>query len=71
MKSFVNNVFEEEETFNEWGINAGAGFHYFLNYKFIVFSEWDHLFSDLSQNTFTVGLFYTFGKGFTSPEHEE
>lgn len=69
---FVNDVFEEEETFEKWGVNAGAGFHYILNHKFIAFTEWDHLFSDLSQNTFTVGIFYTFGKGFTgASEHEE
>ncbi|MEL7002287.1 MAG: outer membrane beta-barrel protein [Bacteroidota bacterium] len=68
---FVNNTFEEEETLQEWGVNAGAGFHYLINPKWIIFSEWDHLFSDLSQNTFTIGIFYTFGKGLGVSEHKE
>lgn len=68
---FMGNMLEEEETIEKWGINAGAGFHYILTPKFIAFTEWDHLFSDLSQNTFTIGIFYTFGKGFEMNGHEE
>lgn len=52
---------EEEVTEKKWGMNVGAGTHYTVN-KFTVFLEYDHLFSDLSQNTFILGAFYTFGK---------
>ena len=61
---FLNNERIETETIREWGVNLGAGFHYLINPKWIIFTEWDHLFSDLSQNSFTAGLFFTFGKGF-------
>ena len=52
---------EEEETIKKWGMNAGVGTHYAVN-KLTVFLEYDHLFSDLNQNTFILGVFYTFGK---------
>ena len=51
----------KEETAKKWGLNLGIGTHYAIN-KFVVFLEYDHLLSDLSQNTFIFGAFYTFGK---------
>ena len=51
----------EEETLKKWGANLGIGTHYAVN-KFTVFLEYDHLFSNLSQNTFILGVFYTFGE---------
>ncbi len=45
---------EEEEVFREYGINLGAGVHYIINANWMVFGEYDHLFSNLSQNTFTL-----------------
>lgn len=44
-----------------FGINLGIGVHYELN-KLIVYTEYDRLFSDLSQNSFTVGVLFHLGK---------
>ena len=44
-----------------FGANLGIGIHRSVN-KWLVFGEFDHLFSDLSQNSFVMGAFYTFGK---------
>lgn len=52
---------EEEETVKKWGMNAGLGTHYAVN-KLTIFLEYDHLFSDLNQNTFILGVFYTLGE---------
>jgi len=68
---FHNGELEESETIKEWGINLGGGAHYILNPTWIVFAEYDHLFSELEQNTFTLGLFYTFGKGFHMGGHSD
>ncbi len=51
----------KEEVVKKWGLNLGMGAHYAIH-KFVVFLEYDHLLSDLSQNTFIFGTFYTFGK---------
>ena len=51
----------EEDTLKKWGANLGIGTHYAVN-KFTAFLEYDHLFSNLSQNTFILGVFYTFGE---------
>lgn len=64
------DILEEEKIFNEFGMNLGGGLHYILNPTWIVFSEYDRLISNLPQNTFTVGLFYTFGKGFKMGGHD-
>ncbi|MCG8389461.1 MAG: porin family protein [Cytophagales bacterium] len=51
-----------EEAEEEWGVNLGLGAHYAVG-KFTVFTEYDHLFSELNQNSFLLGVFFTFGKG--------
>jgi opacity protein-like surface antigen len=64
---------EEEIITRRWGWNLGAGVHYQFNHQWIIFTEYDHLFSDLSQNSVALGAFFTFGKGFRvgghTPEH--
>lgn len=53
----------EKETFTEeeFGLNLGLGAHY-AYYDFVFFTEYDHLFGSLPQNSITLGVFYTFGK---------
>ncbi len=48
-------------TEDAFGVNLGFGVHYELH-KFIVYTEYDSLFSDLSQNSFTVGILFHLGK---------
>lgn len=43
------------------GVNLGFGVHYELN-KLILYTEYDRLFSDLSQNSFTIGVLFHLGK---------
>ncbi|MCE7997189.1 MAG: porin family protein [Roseivirga sp.] len=43
------------------GVNLGFGVHYELN-RFILYTEYDRLFSDLRQNSFTVGILFHLGK---------
>ena len=73
----LNMSFEKEETKNNlgeievnkhdaFGVNLGAGIHR-MEEKWILFAEYDHLFSDLSQNSYLIGAFFTFGK---TSEHE-
>lgn len=57
-----NGEIEESETLKEWGFNLGSGLHYNLGKDWILFAEYDHLFSKLSQNTLTFGLLVGFGK---------
>ena len=54
-------VSEESVTEEKWGLNLGFGAHYPVR-DFTFFVEYDHLFSDLNQNTYTAGVFYTFGR---------
>jgi len=53
----------DKEIFTQeaFGLNLGFGAHY-AYYDFSFFAEYGHLFSDLSQNSITIGVFYTFGK---------
>ncbi len=55
----------EEEFYEKsaWGLLTGVGFHFFLSEHFFMIGEYDHLFSALSENTFTLGLLYTFQVG--------
>lgn len=48
-------------TEDAFGVNLGFGVHYELQ-KFIVYTEYDRLFSDLSQNSFTLGVLFHLGK---------
>lgn len=57
-----NGQVEESETLKEWGFNLGSGLHYNLGKDWILFAEYDHLFSKLSQNTLTFGILVGFGK---------
>lgn len=50
-----------EHSISEFGVNVGFGIHRAVN-KWVIFSEYDHLFSELSQNSILLGAFYTFGK---------
>jgi len=52
----VHETFTEEK----FGLNLGFGAHYAYN-KVVFFTEYDHLFGNLHQNSITLGLFYTFG----------
>lgn len=44
-----------------FGVNLGFGVHYEVN-KFIFYTEYDRLFSDLRQNSFTIGVLFHLGK---------
>lgn len=57
-----NGEIEESETLREWGFNLGSGLHYNLGKDWILFAEYDHLFSKISQNTLTFGILVGFGK---------
>lgn len=50
-----------DEVKDAWGINLGLGVHYELR-KLILYTEYDRLFSDLRQNSFTIGLLFHLGK---------
>ena len=62
-----NELLKEESA---WGLLTGVGFHYFLHHRFVMIGEYDHLFSDLRQNTFTLGLLYTIPVGKKKGHHE-
>ena len=57
-----NGEVAEAETLREWGLNVGSGLHLNLTKHWLVFVEYDHLFSELNQNTLTFGLLVGFGK---------
>ena len=61
----------ESEKFNETAVggNLGFGVHRSLH-PWEIFAEYDRLFSDLSQNSFLIGAFFTFGKRNKQHEHE-
>ena len=44
-----------------FGVNIGIGMHRAVD-KWVVFGEFNHLFSDANQNSFLIGAFYTFNK---------
>jgi hypothetical protein len=44
---------------DDWGLLAGVGFHYFVHHRFFIIGEYDHLFSELRQNTYTLGVLYS------------
>ena len=46
---------------SEVGLNLGAGFHVPFG-DFVVFAEYDRLFSELAQNSFLVGVLINFGE---------
>ncbi|MEL6557611.1 MAG: hypothetical protein AAFQ94_05460 [Bacteroidota bacterium] len=60
---------EEQETLVGWrsfkedalGVNLGFGFHKVVG-RSVLFVEFDHLFSELSQNSALIGLFYNLSK---------
>ena len=43
------------------GVNLGMGLHYETG-KLILYTEYDRLFSELRQNSFTIGLLFHLGK---------
>lgn len=51
------------------GVNLGMGMHRAKN-RWIFFGEYDHLFSELSQNSFILGAFFTFGQTQNENENE-
>lgn len=57
----------EKHNLEKLGTNLGIGVHRAKN-KWVFFGEYDHLFSELSQNSFIVGAFFTLGK--THNEHK-
>ncbi len=62
------SIEKEEVTVTEYGIVLGFGIHRPVN-NWVIFGEFDHLFSDLGQNSLVIGTFYTFGK--KSEEHHK
>ncbi len=66
---FEGGLLEEKETANEFGWNIGGGVHYQLYANWLVFIEYDYLISELSQNSISGGIIYTFGKGFKAGGH--
>ncbi len=63
---YHNDQLDHEELIRKWGLNLGGGFHYMASPNWIIFIEFDHLFSELSQNNALLGVFYTFGQGFVA-----
>ena len=68
---FEDNELIENETIREFGWNVGFGLHYQLNSRWLLFTEYDYLISDLQQSTIAVGILYTFGKGFKVGGHHK
>ncbi|MFT7614084.1 MAG: hypothetical protein ACI9J3_003066 [Parvicellaceae bacterium] len=62
----ISSIHTETHKAEEFGTNLGFGFHKNVN-RWMFFGEFDRLFSDISQNSFLVGAFFTFGK---KTEHE-
>jgi hypothetical protein len=69
--TFFNTGEKEDLIIDKWGFNLGGGFHYFLIGDLVLFAEYDHLFSQLSQNTYSAGLFYVFGSDKKEQSHNE
>ncbi len=71
---FLSGVLEKQETYHEFGANLGMGLHYNLTQHWLLYVEYDHLFSNLSQNTFTAGVLVGFGQfkkqTHHTPQHE-
>ncbi len=61
-ESFISGELEETKTLKKWGMNIGTGLHLKLPETWIMYLEYDHLFSDLNQNTITLGVLYGFGR---------
>lgn len=64
---------EPEHIVGKFGLNMGVGMHYHIG-DFEPFVEYDHLFSELHQNNFAVGVMYhlPFGKKHNShPLHKD
>ena len=51
----------ESEELTRWGANLGIGIHRPVG-NWVIFGEFDHLFSDLAQNSIVLGAFITLGK---------
>lgn len=68
---FQSGELDHRKNINEFGLIAGAGLHYNLGTEWLLFSEYDHLFSKLRQNTFTIGILKSFGKITSHKNHEE
>lgn len=68
----ITDLQGQKETHNKnaIGANLGAGIHR-MEKKWIFFAEYDHLISDLSQNSFLIGAFFTFGKVNEHEQHKE
>ncbi|MEO1053462.1 MAG: outer membrane beta-barrel protein [Bacteroidota bacterium] len=63
VEDFTTSMGEtEEEIITASGFNLGGGFHYELSHKWLLFMEYDHLFSSLEQNSFSFGIFLNIGK---------
>ena len=57
--NYTIETFEEEETEEAFGLVTGIGLHRAFN-RFIVFGEYSHVFSELSDDFVTVGVMYHF-----------
>lgn len=57
----ISSGHTETHKAEEFGTNLGIGLHKNVN-RWMIFGEFDRLFSDLSQNSFLIGAFFTFGK---------
>ncbi|MFT7237698.1 MAG: hypothetical protein ACI93L_001784 [Cyclobacteriaceae bacterium] len=57
----VETTTKKEHSLTKVGANLGLGVHRAIG-QWILFGEYDHLFSTLSQNSILLGAFFTFGK---------
>ncbi|PWJ44233.1 outer membrane beta-barrel protein [Sediminitomix flava] len=64
--SYTAQNHDSHHEINSFGMNLGAGIHYELGH-FEPFVEYGHLFSDLPQNVFSVGLMYHIGNHHHKP----
>ncbi len=59
-ETITRNGEQEKEAVEVFGLNLGGGIHKSFN-RTIVFAEYDHLLSDLSQSSWVVGLLFHIG----------
>ncbi|WP_190808928.1 outer membrane beta-barrel protein [Flagellimonas sp. S3867] len=63
------DLIKQSEDTSKFGVNLGFGIHRQVG-NMVLFAEYDHLFGNLSQNSFLLGVFVIFGEGIDSSHRE-
>jgi hypothetical protein len=61
-REFEEGELLQTENIHVIGLNLGTGLHLKLRGHWIMYLEYDHLFSELNQNTLTLGILKGFGE---------